>query len=115
MQSVVWPESAGERNVGSRTLLLAKMVVFTRQSQRVAPEPGASPPDRDRCLAWSSGHHFASAASHHVERSKEGREAETTMFFTPWRVRYIVWLRLLLAGQVLLASSQSFPLGSQAC
>lgn len=94
---------------------LAKMVAFVMQSQHVASEPGANSPDRASCLSQGRGHHFASAASHCVERSKEAKGAEMTVFFMLSHVGQIVWHRLLLAGKVLLASSQGSNPGSQAC
>lgn len=47
-----------------------KMVAFVTPSQHMAPKPRANSPDIASCLAWSRGHHFASAVSHCVERSK---------------------------------------------
>lgn len=82
-------------------LWLAKMAAFTTPSQLVAPKPRATSPDTASCLAWSRGHHLASAMSHCVERSKKGQGAEMAMSFTPSHVGQIIWHQLLLAGKVL--------------
>lgn len=65
---------------------VGKMVALKMRSQHVAPKPRANFPDRASCLAWSRGHHFASAVSHCAERSKGDQRAEMTMFFPPSHV-----------------------------
>ena len=53
------------------------------------PSLGPTPQTESAVPAWSRGPRFASAASPHVERSRQGRGAEVTTSFTPSHV-YIV-------------------------
>lgn len=104
MQRVVWPWSAGQGNVWSHTLLLAKTVAFTMQSPHGAPQPGPAPQTQPAVLPggeaaiWLLQH---VTVLREVRRNKEQRRQCSLCLC----VREIVWHQLLSTGKLLLASS----------